>query len=645
MAATAETLSFQAETKELLRLMIHSLYTRKDIFLRELISNASDALDRLRFESLTNQDLLEGNDKFEIRLDVDRTARTLTISDSGIGMSRDEIIANIGTIAKSGTAELRQRLQEAGSTGDITELIGQFGVGFYSSFMVADKVKLVTRRAGQGAAYQWESDGSGTYEISETEKPERGTSITLYLKKPDVDTGIEDYTDYWRLSSIVKLHSDFINYPIVAKKEREPAPGAEETGGPKEIVIEDSTLNSMKPIWKRSPAEVTAEDYTEFYKHVSHDWNEPLKTIHFKAEGTFEYDALLYIPAKAPYDLFYVGFEPGLRLYAKRVMIMEKCEDLLPHYLRFIRGIVDAADLPLNISRQRLQQDHHIALIRKRVTRKILDTLQELFDKDYEKYLKVWEEFGRSIKEGVSSDYENKDRILPLLLFQSSNDPEKLTTLKDYVGRMKPEQEQIFYLTGESRSVIENSPHLEALREKGWEVLYMTDPVDELVTQHLNEFESKKLKSVGKGVIKLGTDEEKEQAEKELKEKQEEYKPLIEFLQKRLDEHVKQVRLSTRLTTSPACLVVEEHDYSPMLERVLQKGKGGGPKQRRVLELNPKHPLIARLHDRQAANAEDPLLGNAAELVFGLAVLAEGSELPDPVRFNKAATEVLGQIV
>ncbi|HEX3683934.1 MAG TPA: molecular chaperone HtpG [Bryobacteraceae bacterium] len=645
MAATAETLAFQAETKELLRLMIHSLYTRKDIFLRELISNASDALDRLRFESLTNQDLLEGNDKFEIRLDVDRTARTLTISDSGIGMSRDEIIANIGTIAKSGTAELRQRLQEAGSTGDITELIGQFGVGFYSSFMVADRVKLVTRRAGQAAAFQWESDGSGTYEISETEKPERGTSITLYLKKPDADTGIEDYTDYWRLSSIVKLHSDFINYPIVAKKEREPAPGAEETGAPKEIVIEDSTLNSMKPIWKRSPAEVTAEDYTEFYKHVSHDWNEPLKTIHFKAEGTFEYDALLYIPAKAPYDLFYVGFEPGLRLYAKRVMIMEKCEDLLPHYLRFIRGIVDAADLPLNISRQRLQQDHHIALIRKRVTRKILDTLQELFDKDYEKYLKVWEEFGRSIKEGVSSDYENKDRILPLLLFQSSNDPEKLTTLKDYVGRMKPEQEQIFYLTGESRSVIENSPHLEALREKGWEVLYMTDPVDELVTQHLNEFENKKLKSVGKGVIKLGTDEEKEQAEKELKEKQEEYKPLIEFLQKRLDEHVKQVRLSTRLTTSPACLVVEEHDYSPMLERVLQKGKGGGPKQRRVLELNPKHPLIARLHDRQAANAEDPLLGNAAELVFGLAVLAEGSELPDPVRFNRAATEVLGQIV
>jgi len=625
--------------------MIHSLYTRKDIFLRELISNASDALDRLRFESLTNQELLEGNDKFEIRLDVDRAARTLTISDSGIGMSRDEIIANIGTIAKSGTAELRQKLQEAGSSADIAELIGQFGVGFYSSFMVADRVKLVTRRAGQTSAYQWESDGSGTYEIKETEKPERGTSITLYLKKPDADTGIEDYTDYWRLSSIVRLHSDFINYPIIAKKERELPAGKEDKEAPKKIVVEDSTLNSMKPIWKRSPSEVSQEDYTEFYKHVSHDWTEPLKTIHFKAEGTFEYDALLYIPAKAPYDLFYVGFEPGLRLYAKRVMIMEKCEDLLPHYLRFIRGIVDAADLPLNISRQRLQQDHHITLIRKRITRKILDTLQELFDKDYEKYLNVWGEFGRSIKEGVSSDFENKERILPLLLFQSSNDAEKLTTLKDYVARMKPEQEQIFYLTGESRSVIENSPHLEALREKGWEVLYMTDPVDELVTQHLNEFDGKKLKSVGKGVIKLGTEEEKEKTEKELKEKQEEYKPLIEFLQKQLDEHVKQVRLSSRLTTSPACLVVEEHDYSPMLERVLQKGKGGGPKQRRVLELNPKHPLIARLHDRQAANAEDPLLGNAAELVFGLAVLAEGSELPDPVRFNRAATEVLGQIV
>jgi molecular chaperone HtpG len=643
MAAAVETLAFQAETKELLRLMIHSLYTRKDIFLRELISNASDALDRLRFESLTNQELLEGSDKFEIRLDVDNSARTLTVSDSGIGMSRDEIVANIGTIAKSGTAELRQKLQEGGSAAELAELIGQFGVGFYSAFMVSDRVKLVTRRAGQSAAWEWESDGSGTYQIQEAEKPDRGTSVTLYLKKPDADMGIEDYTDYWRLSSIVKLHSDFINYPIIAKREREAAQEGKDAA--KEIVIEDSTLNSMKPIWKRSPAEVKTEDYNEFYKHISHDWTEPLKTIHFKAEGTFEYDALLYIPAKAPYDLFYVGFEPGLRLYAKRVMIMEKCEDLLPHYLRFMRGMVDAADLPLNISRQRLQQDHHISLIRKRLTRKILDTLQELFDKDYEHYLTVWSEFGRAIKEGVSSDYENKERILPLLLYQSSNDAEKLTTLKDYVARMKPEQEQIFYLTGESRGVIENSPHLEALREKGWEVLYMVDPVDELVMQHLTEFEGKKLKSVGKGVIKLGTDEEKEKAEKELKEKQDEYKALIEFLQKHLDEHVKQVRLSSRLTTSPACLVVEEHDYSPMLERVLQKGKGGGPKQRRVLELNPKHALIERLRKRQAANAEDPLVGNTADLVFGLAVLAEGSELPDPVRFNRAATEVLGQLV
>jgi molecular chaperone HtpG len=396
-------------------------------------------------------------------------------------------------------------------------------------------------------------------------------------------------------------------------------------------------LNSMKPIWKRVPAEVSQEDYNEFYKHISHDWTEPLKNIHFKAEGTFEYDALLYIPAKAPYDLFYVGFEPGLRLYAKRVMIMEKCEDLLPHYLRFMRGIVDAADLPLNISRQRLQQDHHITLMRKRITRKILDTLQELFDKDYERYLNVWREFGRSIKEGVSSDYENKDRILPLLLFQSSHDAEKLTTLKDYVGRMKPEQEQILYLTGESRSVIENSPHLEAVRDKGQEVLYMVDPVDELVVQHLSEFEGKKLKSVGKGKLEGGEEEQKE-----LKEKQEEYKPLLDFLQKRLEEHVKQVRLTNRLTNSPACLVVEEFDYSPMLERVLQRGKGGGPKQKRILELNPHHALIARMQERQKANAEDPLLGNAADVVFGLAVLAEGSELPDPVKFNRAATEILG---
>jgi len=636
--AAAETLAFQAETKELLRLMIHSLYTEKDIFLRELISNASDALDRLRFESLTNNELLEGNDKFEIRIEVNKEDRTLTISDSGIGMSREEVVANIGTIAKSGTGELRRRLQEKGSAADVADLIGQFGVGFYSAFMVADKVKLTTRRAGSTEAIEWESEGSGTYSIRDTDKRDRGTSITLYLRPADHDNGIEDYTDDWRITSVVKKHSDFIAYPVILKKEIKEKD--------QETRWEDSTLNSMKPIWKRSPSEVTAEEYTEFYKHVSHDWTEPLKTIHFRAEGTFEYEALLYIPSKAPWDLYYVGSEMGLRLFARRVMIMEKCEDLLPHYLRFMRGVVDASDLPLNISRQRLQQDHHISRIRKRLTGKVLDTFKDLHDKESDKYLTLWTEFGRAIKEGVGADYDNRDKIVPLLLFASSNDPEKLTCVKDYVERMKSGQEQILYMTGESRVMIENSPHIEAAKAKGYEVLYMMDPVDELVLQHFTEFESKKLKSVGKGEIELGTEEEKQEAQKELKSKEEEFRPLIEFLQTKLADHVKQVRLSSRLTTSPACLVVDEHEYSPMLERALKKsGAGEAPEHKRVMELNPKHPLIERMKRRQAASADDSLLNNAAEVLLGLSLLAEGSELPDAARFNRATTEMLGQVM
>lgn len=637
MSAVTETLAFQAETKALLRLVTHSLYTEKDIFLRELISNASDALDRLRFESLTNHELLEGNDKFEIRLDVDRAGRTLTISDSGVGMTREQVIANIGTIAKSGTDELRRLMEERGTAGDAAALIGQFGVGFYSAFMVADRVKLVTRPAGGTTAVEWESEGDGTYSIREAEKPERGTSITLYLKKPDPETEMQDFTDYWRLSTIVKKHSDFIAYPIILKKERE------QKDDPKEVVIEDNTINSMKPLWTRTPSEVKTEDYNEFYKHISNDWTEPLRVIHFRAEGTFEYDALLYIPAKAPYDLFYQGSEKGLRLFAKRVMIMEKCEDLLPHYLRFIKGVVDARDLPLNVSRQRLQQDHHISRMRKRLTTKVLDLFVELSEKNHDQYLELWKEFGRALKEGVSSDYENKDRLIPLLLYASSHDPKELTTLKDYVARMTSGQEQIYYMTGDSVAMIENSPHLEAIREKGYEVLYMVEPVDELVLQHLFEFDGKKLKSVGKGAIELGTDEEKESAKKELESKKEEFKALIAFLEKELGDHIKEVRISTRLTSSPVCLVVGDHEYSPMLERALHKGQVPGPKSRRVLELNPKHALISRMQARIATAPEDPFLPKAAAVLLGLAQISEGSELADPVLFGRAAGEILAQ--
>ncbi|MEW6735158.1 MAG: molecular chaperone HtpG [Acidobacteriota bacterium] len=647
MAANVETYQFQAETKQLLDLMINSLYTNKEIFLRELISNASDAIDRLRFEALTKPELLNDGDKFEIRLDSDRNDRTLTISDNGIGMSRNEVISNIGTIAKSGTRELRERLQENPSERALAELIGQFGVGFYSCFMVADRVTLVTRRADEHTATKWESSGDGNYTITDTVKAQRGTSITLHLKPSDPESGIDDFTDKWIFTRIVKRYSDFVNYPIVYKDEREEVEKDAE-GKPKKdakptIVIEDKVLNSMKPIWTRPPSEVSESEYAEFYRHVSHDWNEPMKSIALKAEGRIEYQALLFIPATAPYDLYYVASEPGLRLYAKRVMIMEKCAELLPRYLRFIKGVVDSADLPLNISRQMLQQDRHITQIRKWLTKKVLDTLQEMQENDAENYLKFWQQFGPAIKEGVSADYDNKDKVIALLLFQSSNSPDQLTTLKDYVSRMKSEQQEIYYLTGESRSVVENSPHLEAFKDKGYEVLYLVDPVDELVVQSLTEFDGKRLKSVGKGIIELGSEEEREKTKKELEEKQKESADLLQLLQKKLDAHVKDVRLSHRLTNSPVCLVGAEHDYSPQLERLLQKGKGGGPKQRRIMELNPKHQIFVKLQDRFHKDKEDPRLGDYADLLLGYALLAEGSELPDPVRYNQLVCELITQ--
>jgi molecular chaperone HtpG len=441
---------------------------------------------------------------------------------------------------------------------------------------------------------------------------------------------------------IVHKYSDFIAYPIIYEG---PAQEPGEEGKASEIKIETKTLNSMKPIWTRSRSEVGESDYNDFYKHFSNDWTEPLKVLPLKAEGTFEYEALLFIPAQAPYDLFYHAAETGLRLYARRVMVMDKCEDLLPRYLRFVKGVVDSSDLPLNISRQRLQQDRHISQIRKWLTRKLLDALAEMKDKDFEKYLKFWGQFGRALKEGVGSDYENKARLLPLLLFESSNDAKEMTTLQAYVERIKPEQTEILYLTGESRKVIENSPHLEASRQKGYEVLYLSDPVDELLVQSISEFEGKKLKSVTKGKVSWGTGEEQKQREEELTKKEEEYKAFLEACQKKLDQYVKQVRLSARLVGSPACLVTEEHEYSPHLERLLQKGKGSGPKQRRTMELNADHPLIVRLYQRFQSNAEDPLVGDSMEILFELALLSEGSEVADPVRLNQLSMAMMQRVL
>src|SRR5437867_1283830 len=618
MTTNTETFQFQAEARQVLDLMIHSLYTQKEIFLRELISNASDALDRLRFEALSRPELIGPDEKLEIWIESDPKARTLTISDNGIGMSRDEVIANIGTVAKSGTRELLQSLRDKPSE-TLTTLIGQFGVGFYSAFMVADRVTLLTRRAGEDKAVQWESAGDGTFTVTEGSKFTRGTSITLHLKKFEEDAEIDDFTEKWVIERIVKRYSDFVAYPIIYKSHDSKEP--------------DRALNSMKPIWTRPRSEVTDDEYKEFYKHISHDWNEPIKTWSFRAEGRSEYQALLFVASQAPFDLFYATSKFGLHLYVRRVLIMEHCEDLLPPYLRFLRGVVDSADLPLNVSRQRLQEDRHITQIRKWLTKKVLDSLEGLQKNENEKYIGLWNEFGRALKEGIT-DFDNKDKLTALFLFESSNDPEKLTTLQDYLARMKTEQSAIYFLTGPSRRAVENSPHLEAFREEGYEVLFLVDPVDEILVQWLPEFEGKKLKSVGKGAADLGE-------EKELKEREREFSSLTSALLKKLEDRLKEVRLSSRLTSSPACLVVSEGEASPHLERMLKHVKGETTQQKRIMELNPNHEIILKMRDR----ADDSMLDDFAELLYGYALLAEGSELENAMKFNQAVMRMLRKAI
>ncbi|MGH9360717.1 MAG: molecular chaperone HtpG, partial [Thermoanaerobaculia bacterium] len=480
--------------------------------------------------------------------------------------------------------------------------------------------------------------------VSEVEKPGRGTAITLHLKPEDRDNGLDDYADRWVISRVVRRYSDFVAYPIVLRAERDPEIedlAAERAGEARPREVEEKVLNSMKPLWTRPQAEVRPEEYQDFYRHISHDWGEPLKVLALRAEGRIEYQALLFIPKQAPQDLFYVGARAGLQLYVRRVQIMERCEEMLPHYLRFVRGVVESPDLPLNVSREMLQQDRHVTQMRKWLTKKVLEALDETRRDEPETYLAFWREFGRAIKEGASSDHENRERLLELLLFHSSQDPERLTSLADYVARMPLEQQEIYYLTGESLAQVGSSPHLEAFAAKGIEVLYLVDPVDELLVQTLPELGGKKLRSVGKGTVALGSEAERKEAVEALKGREEALRPLLDALQQRLDEHVKQVRLSNRLTSSPVCLVGAEHDYSPQLERLLQKGKGGGPRQRRILELNPDHEVLARLEERFAHDPTDPLLDDYADLLLGYGLIAEGSELPDPARFNRAVAKLM----
>ncbi|WET80860.1 molecular chaperone HtpG [Amycolatopsis sp. QT-25] len=614
MTTSAETLEFQSEARQLLQLMIHSIYSNKDTFLRELVSNASDALDKLRLEAFRDKDLQADTDDLHIEIGTDPEKRTLTVRDNGIGMSRDDVVALIGTIAKSGTAEFLKKLKETKDSAASQDLIGQFGIGFYASFMVADKVTLLTRRAGSDEGVRWESEGEGTYTIETVPDLPQGTSVVLHLKPEDAEDQLFDYTSAAKIKQIVKKYSDFITWPIRM------------TEG-EEVV----TVNSMKALWARSSSDVTEDEYNEFYKHVAHDWNDPLETIRLQAEGTFEYQALLFLPGHAPLDLFMRERKRGVQLYVKRVFIMDDCEALMPEYLRFVKGVVDAQDLSLNVSREILQQDRQIQLIRRRLVKKVLSTVKTLMaDENPDKYETFWKEFGRAVKEGLLDDHENRTAILDICSFASTHDVDgtgKLTSLREYVERMKDGQEHIYYLTGESRQSIENSPHLEAFRAKGYEVLVLTDPIDEMWVDAVPAFEEKQFQSVAKGEVELGSDTTDEQKE--------EFSGLLSWLTKTLSEQVKEVRLSSRLTTSPACIVGDTNDVTPTLEKMYRAMGQEMPRIKRILELNPGHPLVSGLRASFAEKGENDGLAETAELLYGMALLAEGGELGDPARFTK----------
>ncbi|MDH5721283.1 MAG: molecular chaperone HtpG [Spirochaetia bacterium] len=639
MSAKAETMNFQAETKQLLELMIHSIYSSKDIFLRELISNASDALDKLRFEAVTKKDLIKEGETLHIRIEADKDKKTITIHDNGIGMSRDEVIENIGTIAKSGTREMLQKLQKSKKKEDFENLIGQFGVGFYSTFMAADKVTLLTKRAGEDSATQWESAGAGTYEIFDAEKDARGTSITLHLKPSDKDEALDDFTEDWVIKKIVKQYSDFISYPILMKEETE-----EEKDGKKTKIVEDVTINSMKPIWIRPKSEVSDKDYNEFYKHISHDWNDPLKTILFSAEGRIEYKALLYVPSKPAFDLFFQNAKGGLRLYVKKILILEALEDLLPRYLRFVKGVVESPDVPLNISREMLQKNQMVLQIQKGLAKKILDSLKEMLEKEKEKYESFFKEFGAAIKEGINSDFENREKIASLLLFHSSNS-QSLTTLKEYIDRMKSEQKDIYFLTGDSREIVENSPHLESYKSKGYEVLYLLDPVDEFVLDSLQEFDKKKIKNASKSTTDIATEEEKKKTEEKMKTEGKKFEDLIKYISEKLSEEVKEVKISTKLVSAPACIVGDENDVSPHLERLLKQHGDKLPKTKRILEINPEHTVIKKMLDRFTKDKNDPLLADYAELLYDYSLLAEGAAVTNPVKFTGLLSQLMDKAI
>lgn len=627
-------MEFQAQARQLLELLIHSVYSNKDSFLRELVSNASDALDKLRIESLRNKDLDADTSDLHIEIEVSQEPRTLIVRDNGIGMTHEEVVDLIGTLAKSGTAELRQQLSEAKNAAASEELIGQFGVGFYSTFMVADEVELLTRKAGESGATRWVSSGDGTYTIESVDDAPQGTSVTLHLKPEDAEDQLHDYTAEPKIRELVKKYSDFIAWPIRMHGE---------------------TLNSMKALWAKPKDEVSDEEYSEFYKHIAHAWDDPLAVIPMKGEGTFEYQALLFIPSHAPFDLFTRDARVGVQLYIKRVFVMGDCDELIPGYLRFVKGVVDAQGMSLNVSREILQQDRQVTAIRRRLTKKVLSTISDLQSGRPQDYRTLWAQFGAVLKEGLMSDPDNRDTLLRLTSFASTfsaaadsleADGDTLTTLAEYVERMKDGQEQIFYATGPSTEQLLKSPHLEAFKARGYEVLLLTDPVDEVWVGSVPEFDGKPLQSVAKGEVDLDSDEEKTAHEAERTEQEKEFADLLAWLTETLSEHVSEVRLSSRLTESPACLITPAFGITPALARMYRASGQVVPIGKRILELNPAHPLVTGL--RQAyrpADSDLKQLTETAELLYGTALLAEGEIPEDPAKFAGLLADRLARTV
>jgi molecular chaperone HtpG len=625
VTGAAQTMGFQAEVKQLLRLMIHSLYSHKEIFLRELISNASDACDKLRFEALARPELLQGASDFAITIDTDDKAHTITIADNGIGMSRDEAIEHLGTIAKSGTAEFLSRL--TGDQKNDAQLIGQFGVGFYSSFIVAERVEVFSRRAGldASAGVHWESRGDGEFTVSNVELPERGTKIVLHLKEAE-----HEFADAYRIRSLVRKYSDHIAFAVRMRKEA----AKEGDAAPAEY----ETVNHAQALWTRPRTEVKDEEYKEFYRHVTHDFTDPIAWSHGKVEGKKEYSSLLYIPARAPFDLWHREAARGLKLYVRRVFIMDDAEQFLPLYLRFVKGVVDSADLPLNISREMLQQDAAIDTIRTSLTRRILDLLAKLAKDEPEKYQAFWKEFGGVLKEGPAEDHANRERIAKLLRFSSTqtDKQEQDVSLEDYVGRMKPGQKDIYYVIADTFAAAKSSPHLEVLRKKGIEVLLLSDRVDEWLADHLREFDGKSLRNVARGEMDLAAiqSEEEKQAQESLSK---EHAPLVGRIKKSLEERVGDVRVTSRLADSPACLVLGEHDLGAQMRRILEAAGQKAPAAKPILEINPAHPLLQRIE----ATTQDETFNDLSMLLFEQATLADGGQLAEPVAFVQRLNRLL----